>query len=230
MTSRKRSTQSDQDPTNPDPNDSILPNPEEEKQLLEQSKQETDNLDPMANVIAQEFDSYPSSPGTPKKTNKSSSVQSTLNSWTLVTPKDKMKQLRKVKAKARAAAQEKAEKNAAKKAAKKAAKLAAQAKKAEESESTLATEEKTTYAEKALAVSAVAKTAKSPGDKNEPSAPTSPDTTSPTSATESNSKHQPSSKQKPNISRPFDTYYTLKIKVSASKNSVKNWFLKPKLF
>ena len=93
------STGSKQPDTTPDPTN---PTPEEEQQFIDKAKEETEQMHPVANAIVQEFDNHTTPTSTPKNSNKGV-VQSTLNAWTLVTPKDKMQKLRKVKAQAKAA-------------------------------------------------------------------------------------------------------------------------------
>ena len=202
----------------PDP---TLPTPEEEKQFIAQGKEETEQLDPEANAIEKEFDSYPNPSSTPVKGNKGVSFQSTLTAWTLVTPRDKMKKLRKVKAQAKNA---KAAQDAEK--AKKALDKQASQKESPESSAPKTTEEKATYAEKALATSAAAKDTTS--DTNEEAKVVENSSSSEDNNSTPPSKSSPT-KQRPNISRPFSTYYTLKLKVKASKNSVKELVSKAKV-
>ena len=219
MTTSNASSSSKTDP----PYDPTVPTPEEEKQFIELGKKQTEQLDPEANEIEREFDSYPT-PGTPKKGNKGVSFQSTLSSWTLVTPKDKMRQLRKVKA------QEKAAKVAAK-GAKQASKKSASPATSDAQRQDATPKEKASYAEKALQEAA---TKVLPDDKTETvdsSSAGSNGTTESPSETGTGKKNKSKKKlAKMNVSRPYNTYYTMKLKTQANTNPVKELTSKMKLF
>ena len=195
--------------------DPTLPTLEEEKQFVEQGKQQTEALDPEANKIQAEFDSCSAPPATPQK--KGVTFQTTLNEWTLVTPKDKMNRLRQVKAKERAtklAAQQAADKAAAAAVAEKSVSSASKP-----SSDTPSTEDKATYAESALQTVASKKSEHT--DQVEDSSSSKENSSSSEAKGNVSAKSKKSKKTRPPITRPFNTYFTLKLKNKSSKNSVK---------
>ena len=70
MTQSKSPTESPQPsngPKQPDTNpDPTHPTPEEERQFIDKAKETTEQMDPVANAIEQEFDNHPTPPSTPK--------------------------------------------------------------------------------------------------------------------------------------------------------------------
>ena len=238
-------SQRNQDNSSPTPSESTpdptITTPEEEKQFIEQGKLQTEQMDPEANQIEREFDSYPEQPSTPKKGNKGITFQSTLKAWTLVTPKDKMKQLRKVKAQAKAA-QEAAQEAAATKKAQMAIQTSitnstsvkdSDSKALVQPSSTV--QDKVTFATKVLATAASTTVQQTTSDAKETSKEVSnskegSDTSSPPATTVTKVVKKKKPKKKPNLTRPFNTYYILKLKIQASTNSVKELTTKMQTF
>lgn len=206
--------------------DSTLLTLNEVKQIVEQGKKQTEDFDPEVNNIQAEFDLCSTPPTNTQKKHKEVTFKPTSNEWTLATPKDKMKQLRKVKAQERAAklsAQEaikKVEKEAVTNAAKQPLIETTGKDNLSSSTKTSLTEEKITYARNVLQTTA----SKSTGQKGKTNSFSLHEdrTTSKinTNATESK-KSKKTKKNSPNITRPFNTYFTLKLKNNTSKNSVK---------